>query len=194
MQELEVDQTSEPANERIEEVCEELNEVIGTQRALVNELRELTGTEQTPANVAAAVAGATGTIVPFAPAMTPMAPPVNINGNRPLALDQLVKLGDVVIDRLQHEVHCNGKVEILTPNEGRLLNFLIGHAGEVLTREQIASGAWGPAFADRSGEVEVYISRLRKKISASKQLNSRVIQTVRGRGYTINPRQLEPAV
>jgi DNA-binding response OmpR family regulator len=75
------------------------------------------------------------------------------------------------------------RVVPLTTAEWSLLTALIDHWGEVLERSQIATQAWGPGFANRHNEVEVYVCRLRRKL---RDAGSAVrIETVRGRGYRL---------
>ncbi len=71
----------------------------------------------------------------------------------------------------------------MTPSEWKLLRVFLENPGRTLTREKIAEFAWGSGYASRTGEVEVYVSRLRRKIASLGNPSS--IQTVRGEGYRL---------
>jgi two-component system copper resistance phosphate regulon response regulator CusR len=75
----------------------------------------------------------------------------------------------------------------LTPREFALLQLLVQHQGEVLSRTQIASYVWDMNFDSDTNVVEVAIRRLRVKIDEEFPL--KLIQTVRGVGYVIEPRE-----
>jgi DNA-binding winged helix-turn-helix (wHTH) protein len=93
------------------------------------------------------------------------------------------RLGDLVIDPRQRVVVKDGRRLELTPSEWKLLRVFLEHPDRNLTREQLAEWAWGSGFGSRAGEVEVYVSRLRRKVET---LGSpRLIQTVRGTGYRL---------
>jgi DNA-binding response OmpR family regulator len=71
--------------------------------------------------------------------------------------------------------------ERLQPTEFRLLEFMMRHAGQVLTRSMLLEAVWGIRFDPSTNLVDVHVGRLRKKVAA---LGVRpVIQTVRGSGY-----------
>jgi DNA-binding response OmpR family regulator len=72
---------------------------------------------------------------------------------------------------------------MLTPVEWQLLVTLLRHAGQVVSRSQLAAEAWGSGCAERHGEVEVYVSRVRRKLVRAGTVGR--IETVRGRGYRV---------
>ncbi|MBV8196275.1 MAG: winged helix-turn-helix transcriptional regulator [Candidatus Dormibacteraeota bacterium] len=78
--------------------------------------------------------------------------------------------------------HLSGRKDVLTPTEWRLLRVFADAGDRLLTRADIARRLWGVADG-RSSEVEVYISRLRRKLGGRPQS---VIQTVRGMGYRLS--------
>ena len=101
-----------------------------------------------------------------------------------------ITIGHVRFDVHAHDVWVEGRRRRLTPNEWRLLSYLVSRRGQVVSREQAGLGAWGTAYVNRPGEVELYISRLRKKIAHPSGWGPPLIETVRGRGYRLAATQL----
>jgi DNA-binding response OmpR family regulator len=101
--------------------------------------------------------------------------------------DQRLTLGPLEVLPMRQTVVNGTRVHRLTPTEWQLLAYLMARPGEVLSRAELAVGAWGAGFASRDSEVEVYISRLRKKLELPQ--GGRLIETVRGSGYrlTVTP-------
>lgn len=95
----------------------------------------------------------------------------------------LLRVDNVTLDPLTHEVRRGDRVIELTNKEYELLAFLMRRPGQVLTRTQIAEGVWDLNFDNESNVIDVYIRYLRKKISAGNERP--LIHTVRGVGYTI---------
>jgi DNA-binding response OmpR family regulator len=100
---------------------------------------------------------------------------------RPVATAQshVLSAGPVRLDLWTRRATVDGRAIPLTAREFRLLETLIRHAGQVLSREQILSQIWGYAFDPTTNVVNVYVSSLRKK------LGDGVIETVRGFGYRV---------
>jgi DNA-binding winged helix-turn-helix (wHTH) protein len=96
-------------------------------------------------------------------------------------LDERVVVGELTLLPLRTAVAGTGKPVQLTPAEWQLLATLVRHRDEVLGRTDLATRAWGPAFASRHSEVEVYVSRLRRKLARAG--TRAAIRTVRGVGY-----------
>ena len=96
-----------------------------------------------------------------------------------------LRFGDLVLDMSTRRVINNGRAIDLTMKEFELLKYLMEHAREVLTREQILENVWGYDFMGESNVIEVYIRYLRLKIEDEGQ--KRLIQTVRGVGYKAGP-------
>jgi DNA-binding response OmpR family regulator len=87
--------------------------------------------------------------------------------------------GDVTVDiRARTASRADRTVE-LSAREFSLLEMLVSHAGQVLSREQILSGVWGYDYDPGSNVVEVYVRNLRRK------LGDDLIETVRGMGYRL---------
>jgi len=91
---------------------------------------------------------------------------------------------DLTLDESSHLVTRAGQTVDLSPTEYRLLRFLLGHTGKVLSKGQIRDHVWDYDFAGDSTVVETYISSLRKKLDRDQP---RLIQTVRGIGYRMTP-------
>ena len=73
----------------------------------------------------------------------------------------------------------------LTPREFGLLEFMMRHVGDVVSKRQILDGVWDSAFRGDDNVVEVYVRYLRQKIDLPFQRQS--LQTVRGMGYRLDP-------
>ena len=97
-----------------------------------------------------------------------------------------LRFGDVVVDLDRHEVHRAGKLRPLTHREFRLLEFLIRHPGEVLTRERLLKEAWGHAESQTTRTVDNHVLRLRKHIEPDPERPC-YIRTARGDGYLFDP-------
>ena len=94
-----------------------------------------------------------------------------------------LQVGDLVLDTLTHRATRGGQVIELTAREYALLEFLMRHPGQVLSRTQIAEHVWNYDFFTTSNVVDVYIRYLRRKID--KGFEVKLPQTVRGVGYKI---------
>jgi two-component system, OmpR family, response regulator len=87
--------------------------------------------------------------------------------------------GGVVLDRLQRRVKWHDQIIELQPREFLLLETLLLHKGEVLTRTMLLEKVWEFHFDPHTNIVETHISRLRSKLGGGKD----IVQTVRGSGY-----------
>jgi two-component system response regulator MtrA len=83
-------------------------------------------------------------------------------------------------------VEREGRRQVLSQTEWQLFAFLLRHPGRVFTRRELAAGAWGPGYASRNGQAELYVSRVRRKVERDPQ-RPRIIETVRGTGYRLVP-------
>jgi DNA-binding response OmpR family regulator len=99
-----------------------------------------------------------------------------------LAGERLVA-GDIELDPVRHQVTVRGKSELLSAREYALLGYLIRHAGQVVTRQQILDSVWGADPDVYSNVVDLYIHYLRRKLSALGRRD--VLRTVRGVGYAL---------
>lgn len=92
-------------------------------------------------------------------------------------------VGDLTLDRLSHTVTRSGQEIPLQPREFRLLEYLMQHAGQVVTRTMLLEHVWEYHFDPQTNVIDVHISRLRAKID--KDFDRPLLHTVRGAGYTI---------
>jgi two-component system OmpR family response regulator len=94
-------------------------------------------------------------------------------------------VGDLVLDTEQRTVHRAGEAIDLKPREYSLLEFLVRHAGHVVTRAMLLESVWNYHFDSRSNVIDMHIGQLRRKISLNGRL-SVMIQTVRNVGYVLH--------
>ncbi|MFD2645011.1 response regulator transcription factor [Pseudomonas japonica] len=94
-----------------------------------------------------------------------------------------LQVADLELDLISHEARRGEQTLNLLPTEYKLLEFLMRHAGQVITRMMIFEEVWGYHFDPGTNLIDVHIGRLRKKIDAPGQ--SPLIRTVRGSGYAI---------
>ena len=97
--------------------------------------------------------------------------------------ETVYRVADLELDRLSHRV-TRGKEEIsLQPREFRLLEYLMKHAGQVVTRTMLLENVWDYHFDPQTNVIDVHISRLRSKID--KGFTPPLLHTIRGAGYMI---------
>jgi two-component system OmpR family response regulator len=97
--------------------------------------------------------------------------------------ETVLRVGDLELDRLSHQVR-RGEDEIsLQPREFRLLEYLMQHAGQVVTRTMLLENVWDYHFDPQTNVIDVHISRLRSKID--KGFSQPLLHTIRGAGYMI---------
>jgi two-component system OmpR family response regulator len=97
--------------------------------------------------------------------------------------DEVLQFADLRFNRSTREIQRGDRLIDLTAKEFELLDYLLSHARQVLTREQILERVWGYDFMGDSNIIEVYIRYLRLKLEAAGE--PRLIQTVRGVGYVL---------
>jgi two-component system OmpR family response regulator len=93
------------------------------------------------------------------------------------------RVGDLELERLSHRVTRGGKEVDLQPREFRLLEYLMKHAGQVVTRTMLLENVWDYHFDPQTNVIDVHISRLRGKID--KGFEHPLLHTIRGAGYMI---------
>ena len=94
-----------------------------------------------------------------------------------------LQVADLVLDKSTREVRRGGELIELTPKEYTVLEYLMRHAGRVMSRTLITEYAWGYHFDPGTNIVDVVINHLRKKIDAAR--TDKLIHTVRGVGYVV---------
>ena len=98
-----------------------------------------------------------------------------------------LRLADLEMDRLARSVRRDGRLLDLKPQEYRLLEYLLLHAGQVVTRTMLLEGVWDYHFDPQTNVIDVHISRLRAKIDPTG--NRPLIHTVRGAGYCLREQE-----
>jgi two-component system OmpR family response regulator len=105
-------------------------------------------------------------------------------GRRPQAIrDPLHRVGDLELDIATREVRRAGERIELTPKEYTVLEYLMRHAGRVMSRTLITEYAWDYHFDPGTNIVDVVINRLRKKVDSGHA--QKLVHTVRGVGYVV---------
>jgi two-component system OmpR family response regulator len=101
----------------------------------------------------------------------------------PAAEPTTLRVGELELDRLSHRVVRSGRDIPLQPREYRLLEYLMRHAGQVVTRTMLLEQVWDYHFDPQTNVIDVHVSRLRGKID--KGFARPLIHTVRGAGYIL---------
>ncbi|MDJ0728204.1 MAG: response regulator transcription factor [Prochloraceae cyanobacterium] len=96
---------------------------------------------------------------------------------------EVLEFSDLRLNRSTREVYRGDRAIEFTAKEFDLLEYLLSHPRQVLTRDQILERVWGYDFMGDSNIIEVYIRYLRLKLEANDE--KRLIQTVRGVGYVL---------
>ena len=94
-------------------------------------------------------------------------------------------VADLEMDLLSRSVKRGGKKVDLQPREFRLLEYLMRHAGQVVTRTMLLEGVWDYHFDPQTNVIDVHVSRLRQKVD--KPYPVALIHTVRNAGYMLRP-------
>jgi two-component system OmpR family response regulator len=99
------------------------------------------------------------------------------------APDTVLRVGDLEMNLLSRSVARGGQEIELKPREFRLLEYLMRHAGQVVTRTMLLEAVWDYHFDPQTNVIDVHISRLRQKID--KGFRRPLLHTVRGAGYSL---------
>jgi len=94
-----------------------------------------------------------------------------------------LQVGDLEMDLLSRTVRRRGQKVDLQPREFRLLEYLMRHAGQVVTRTMLLEGVWDYHFDPQTNVIDVHVSRLRQKID--KPFEAPLLHTVRSAGYML---------
>lgn len=100
-----------------------------------------------------------------------------------VASETVLHVGELELDLVRHEARRGARTIELTPTEFRLLELLMRHPGQVLSRSRIIERVWGYTFEGEAGVVDTYIHYLREKLGEGS--GKRLIRTVRGVGYSM---------
>ncbi len=99
------------------------------------------------------------------------------------SVETRLSVADLELDLLKRTATRAGQPIELKPREFRLLEYLMRHEGQVVTRTMLLEGVWDYHFDPQTNVIDVHMSRLRQKID--KGFDKPLIQTVRGAGYTL---------
>lgn len=109
---------------------------------------------------------------------------VEVLSRRPRDLTApVLRVADLELDQNTHEVRRAGETVDLTPKEYAVLEYLMRHAGRVMSRTLITEYVWGYHFDTGTNILDVVINHIRKKLDAP--FEKKLIQTVRGVGYVV---------
>lgn len=107
---------------------------------------------------------------------------VNALGRR-VSTETVLRVADLELDLVKRTVTRRGQAIELQPREFRLLEYLLRHAGDVVTKAMLLENVWDFHFDPKTTVVETHMSRLRAKID--RPFDPALITTVRGHGYSI---------
>jgi DNA-binding response OmpR family regulator len=104
--------------------------------------------------------------------------------------DPVLRHGDLELRRIEHKVTRGGRAIDLTAKEFLLLEYLLLHRGECVSRSQLLTEAWQMPAETGSNVVDVYVNYLRRKVDdgAGHDASTGLIETVRGAGYRLGGR------
>jgi len=103
---------------------------------------------------------------------------------RPGLTEDMIRVGDIEMDRAAHRVRRSGREVHLGPTEYKLLDHLIQHPGRVFSREQLLDAVWGSDIYVEARTVDVHVGRLRKALNLEGTRDP--IRTVRSAGYSLD--------
>ena len=101
------------------------------------------------------------------------------------AAETVLEVEDLQMDLLSQQVRRDGNLIRLQPREYKLLEYLMRHPGQVVTRAMLLEHVWGYHFDPQTNVIDVHISRLRQKIDRDFEVS--LLETVRGTGYRLGP-------
>lgn len=100
--------------------------------------------------------------------------------------DQVLRFGDLQLNRLNHQVLCNGREVVLTAKEFALLEYLMLHRGQSVSRSELLANVWKLEGETGTNIVDVYINYVRRKLEDGTGAGyGKLIETVRGTGYRV---------
>jgi len=104
--------------------------------------------------------------------------------SQPSGSDTVLRVGDLEMNLLSRTVQRAGRPIELQPREFLVLQHLMRHSGQVVTRTMLLESVWDYNFDPQTNVIEVHISRLRRKID--KGFDIPLLQTIRGAGYRLS--------
>lgn len=110
-----------------------------------------------------------------------------VRRTEPEQTETQLHVADLTMNLVKHQVSRAGKIITLQPREFTLLEVLMRHANEVVTRTMLLEKVWDYHFDPQTNVIDVHISRLRNKID--KGFDTSLLRTVRGAGYMIHDPQ-----
>jgi len=99
-------------------------------------------------------------------------------------VETILSAHDIELNLLTRKVNCSGKEITLQATEFRLLEYLLRHKGQIVTRTMLLEYVWDYHFDPQTNVIDVHISRLRQKIGQDAE--KEIIKTIRGSGYIID--------
>ncbi|WP_348728662.1 response regulator transcription factor [Rheinheimera texasensis] len=93
----------------------------------------------------------------------------------------LLELNGVALNRQNRQVHCEGHNVVLTATEFQLLEYLMNHAGRVVSKEELSKEVMGRVLQQYDRSLDMHVSNIRKKLAQG--ASNEKIQTLRGSGY-----------
>jgi two-component system OmpR family response regulator len=102
---------------------------------------------------------------------------------QPVPKDSVLAVGDLQLDPLAHRVTRDGREIPLQPQEFKLLEYLMRHAGQVVTRTMMLENLWDYHFEPQTNVIDSHVSKLRQKIDSG--FERPLLHTVRGVGYKL---------
>lgn len=108
---------------------------------------------------------------------------VLVRRSNPEQVRTRLQVGDLEVDLLARKVSRDGQEIDLQPREFRLLEYLMKHADQVVTRTMLLENVWEYHFDPQTNVIDVHISRLRAKID--KNFKQPLLHTIRGAGYSL---------
>lgn len=96
----------------------------------------------------------------------------------------VLRVGDLALDPVRFQVSRGDTTLVLTTKEFAILEYLMRHAGELVTRTMLIDHCWGEGYEGMSNLIDVHVSRLRRKIDAGGE--PALLHTVRGAGFIVS--------
>jgi two-component system OmpR family response regulator len=98
--------------------------------------------------------------------------------------ENILSLGDLQMNLLSHKVTRGEKIIMLQPREFKLLEYLMRHSNQVVTRTMLLENIWDYHFDPQTNVIDVHISKLRQKIDANCEVQ--LLRTIRNSGYMLS--------